>query len=224
MTVRVLYVEDDADIREFVETLLTGEGYDVTAVGTAEEAAAELMERRPHLVLTDYNLPGRNADWMLSQARERGWLEGTRVVLLTGTTQPPGVAGCRVLQKPVDVDVLLSALNDAQTERLRDLPRPPSGTEPALKLRLYVTGTSRELQKAVRNLQRVLKKVDASRIELQLCDVADRSLPLPSLDEDRVVVTPTLVRTHPLPKVWAFGDLSRIEVVEEMIAAGLADT
>jgi DNA-binding NtrC family response regulator len=224
MTVRVLYVEDDAEIRTFVETLLAAEGYDVTAVGTAEEAVDHLSQRRDHLVLTDYNLPGHNADWLLSVARDAGWLEGRRVVLLTGTPDPPGVAGCRVLRKPVDIDVLLGALNDAQAERLRDLPAPANGRAPALTLRLYITGTSRESQKALRNLQRVLKGVDASRIELQICDVAARSIPLPSLEEDRVVVTPTLVRTHPLPKVWAFGDLSRLEVVEEMIAAGLADT
>ncbi|HEX6323455.1 MAG TPA: circadian clock KaiB family protein [Vicinamibacterales bacterium] len=222
MTVRVLYVEDDAEIRTFVETLLTAEGYDVTALGTAEEGVAHLAQHQCDLVLTDYNLPGHNADWMLSVARDRGWLDGGRVVLLTGTSEPPGVAGCRVLLKPVDIDVLLSALNDAQAERLRDMPAPEKSRAATVKLRLYVTGTSRESQKAVRNVQRVLRNFDATRIELELCDVANRSTPPPSLEEDRVVVTPTLVRIHPLPKVWAFGDLSRLDVVEEMIAAGLS--
>lgn len=218
MNARVLYVEDDPGVRSFVDMLLTSEGHDVTAVDTAEAGAQALQAGRFDVVLTDYNLPGENASWMLSVARECGALNGTPVIVLTGALDPEGVEGCRVLHKPVDIAVLLSAIDDVlPAGRAASGPVAAAG-DPRLCLSLYITGTSRESQKAVRNLKRALDKFDASRIDLRVLDVADKSL-MAALEEDRIVVTPTLVRTCPLPKVWAFGDLSKTEAVEEMIGS-----
>lgn len=222
MTARVLYVEDDPGVRAFVETLLTGEGHDVTAVDSAEAGADALANRPFDVVLTDFNLPGENADWMLRRARARGALDGTPVIVLTGALDPPGVEGCRVLHKPVDIAVLLATLDDllpAGKGAAADAER--AAGEPQLCLSLYVTSTSRESQKAVRNLRRLLAGFDASRIDLRVIDVADPAR-VAALEDDRIVVTPTLVRTCPLPKVWAFGDLSRSDAVAEIIGSAFS--
>ena len=88
-----------------------------------------------------------------------------------------------------------------------------------------MTSSSHVSQKAVRNLHRTLKKFDASKIRLEICDVAhlaDEPSSLLSVEEDRIVVTPTLVIRTPAPKVWIAGDLSDSQMVEEIIARGLA--
>jgi CheY-like chemotaxis protein len=111
--VRLLYVEDDEDIRSGLAFLLTNEGYDVVSLSTAEEAVEELQHHRYDLLLTDYNLPNRNADWMLTVVQENGSMPRTRAIVLSGDSEPRGIDGFRFLQKPVDVDALFAALDDA---------------------------------------------------------------------------------------------------------------
>jgi DNA-binding response OmpR family regulator len=51
-------VEDDPLVREFVESVLTAEGYQVTAVPSAEAALVSLKAPGLALVITDHGLPG----------------------------------------------------------------------------------------------------------------------------------------------------------------------
>ena len=54
----ILVVEDDADINRLLTTLLTKEGYTVTAAYSGSEAAMRLETERYDLVLLDLMLPG----------------------------------------------------------------------------------------------------------------------------------------------------------------------
>jgi len=54
----VLIVEDDPQVRSLVSRLLSRDGYDVSAVGTALDARAAFKAKVPHLVLLDLGLPG----------------------------------------------------------------------------------------------------------------------------------------------------------------------
>ncbi|WP_224247266.1 response regulator [Hyalangium gracile] len=108
----ILLVEDNEDIREGLSTLLEPEGYDVTAVGTAEEGLVQLETRRFDLVITDYMLPGENGGWMVEQAAKRSCLGNARVLMITAhprVVPPPGV---RILHKPLDIHALLRAVGD----------------------------------------------------------------------------------------------------------------
>jgi circadian clock protein KaiB len=224
MTIRLLYVEDDDALRQLFSMMLVNEGYDVVPVSNAEDAILELQTGSYDVLLTDYRLPNKNADWMLQVAKGNGSLRSTAVVILTADREPPGVEGYRVLHKPVDIAVLFACLDEAVAARALF----PAGVEAAvttphssaMQLRLYVTSTSRESKKAVRNLHRLLDKWGRPDIRLEVLDVGDARLPAEALEEDRVIVTPTLVRTLPLPKVWVFGDLSRSELVEDLIVPG----
>src|SRR5687767_6691211 len=94
---RILYVEDDEDVRETLKLLLEHEGYDVTAVVDAESAIEELARSKYALLLTDFQLPNGNADWLVRHANERGLLQQTPAVVLSGAHDPPGVDGHRFL-------------------------------------------------------------------------------------------------------------------------------
>ena len=227
MGTRILYVEDDYDVRTMLHDLLCSEGYEVVALSTAEDAVKLLETTRFPILLTDYNLPNRNADWMLRVASERGYLSDTTVIVLSGAVDPKGIDGHQLLTKPVDVDLLLATVRHALSGRLDDTHEPegqaPSG-EGHVILKLYFSGVSTESRRAVRNLRRLLKEFDRHRIRLDVHDISDRAAPVAPLEQDRIVVTPTLVRKHPLPKLWILGDLSKLEVVSDMINAGLSGT
>lgn len=225
MNVKLLYVEDDADLRRMVQLLLLREGYEVTAVGAAEDAIVELQQHRYQALLTDFNLAHKNADWMLQVARDAGWLNDVAVLVLTATAHPEGLGQYRVLRKPVDMSVLFATLDEIVGGVERESTGPcevPAWDGRSVMLTLYVTGGSRESKKAIRNLRRVLQQHEDDRVQLTICDVASLGdTQLERLEEDRVVVTPTLVRQHPTPRVWVFGDLSKVDAVEELIETGL---
>jgi DNA-binding NtrC family response regulator len=93
--------------------LLKIEGFDVTAVATADEAVALLRTDPFDLLVTDYHLEkGRTGTQVIAAAREaRGPEFGA--VLVTGDTSPavrelPGDARLRITSKPINSDELLS--------------------------------------------------------------------------------------------------------------------
>ena len=57
----VLIIDDEAEIRESLQTLLELEGYDVEAAGSGEEGLARVEERPFDLVLLDLALPDRKS-------------------------------------------------------------------------------------------------------------------------------------------------------------------
>ncbi len=56
----VLIIDDEAAIRESLETLLELEGYAVESAATADQGMARIGERPFDLVLLDLALPDRN--------------------------------------------------------------------------------------------------------------------------------------------------------------------
>ena len=71
-------------------------------------------------------------------------------------------------------------------------------------LTLFVTGQSIRSERAVANLRRICQQL-GDRCELTIVDVLER----PELAElDKVLATPTVVRTRPLPRRRIIGDLS----------------
>src|SRR5438105_12568421 len=65
----VLIIDDEAEIRESLQTLLELEGYEVEAAATGEEGIAHIEERPFDLVLLDLALPDRNGMDVLRDIR-----------------------------------------------------------------------------------------------------------------------------------------------------------
>jgi len=228
----ILYVEDDDDIRSVVTEVLTSEGFDVHAVSSAEDALGDLTKRTFDLLLTDYRLSRENADWLLREGTARGLLSRTAVVVLSSDPKPKGIEGYTFLRKPIDLDVFSAAIARALGDRIAPLvppsvrPSEPQANLRKLVLTLYVTTTSRGSQKAIRNLHRIVAKFETAKIRLSICDVERPSADVvsgQSIEEDRIVVTPTLVVRAFGPKVSIAGDLSDAAMVEGVIERGLAE-
>ena len=89
----ILLVEDDADTRALMVTLLEIAGFTPRACATAEEGLERLREQQFDLVLTDYMLPHRSGAWLLRQASEEGLLDATPALVVTAHPSPRDTDG-----------------------------------------------------------------------------------------------------------------------------------
>ena len=77
-------------------------------------------------------------------------------------------------------------------------------------LRLFVTGASSRTATAIANLRRICEQELEGRYELEIIDV----LEYPDLAEnEKILATPTLIKSLPLPLRRVIGDLSNTEKV-----------
>ncbi len=66
---RVLVVDDEADIRELITALLASHGIDTRAVASAAAALEELERFRPDVLLSDIRMPGGDGYSLIRQIR-----------------------------------------------------------------------------------------------------------------------------------------------------------
>ncbi|WOD15267.1 response regulator [Paraburkholderia kirstenboschensis] len=101
----VLLVEDDADSREALSSLLGALGLDCTSVASAEEALPLVPVQRYDILCTDITLPGMSGD-NLARAVLRAQPH-VQVLLVSGygAHAPIGdsIPGARMLGKPLDI-------------------------------------------------------------------------------------------------------------------------
>ena len=69
-TPRVLVVDDEPQIRRFLETGLAGRGYAVQTAATGQEALDQIVTRPPDLVILDLAMPGMDGLEVLRRVRE----------------------------------------------------------------------------------------------------------------------------------------------------------
>ena len=110
----VLIVEDDDDVREFMQLLVSTSGYDTMTARDGQDALAKMRERKPCMVLLDLQMP-RMDGW---EFRERQLQDATLahipVVCVTAFFDPAQVTqklGLRCLPKPTDFPSLLEAVH-----------------------------------------------------------------------------------------------------------------
>lgn len=120
-TRRLLVVDDEEGIRIVLQRLLKRlpdrPPFEIDAAESAEEAL-ELMERSTYtLVLTDFNMGGKDGVFLLAAAKDR-WPETLRM-LMTGYTDDEIMVQARergkaaaVVRKPWDNKALLEVVRD----------------------------------------------------------------------------------------------------------------
>jgi len=82
MPKHILIVDDEAVIRELLESYLVQNGYRVTAAPSAQEAETVAGRDKPDLVITDLQL--EDSDGLEMVARLKALLPDTPMILLTG--------------------------------------------------------------------------------------------------------------------------------------------
>jgi DNA-binding response OmpR family regulator len=71
MKTKILIVEDDPNIALGLETLLTGEGFEVATCNRGDKAIEAVAKHRPSLIILDVMLPGANGFEICKQLRAR---------------------------------------------------------------------------------------------------------------------------------------------------------
>ena len=106
---RILYVEDEADIRTVAQMALAHVGgFDVIACASGEEALAAAPAARADLILLDVMMPGMDGPSTLTALRAVPATAATPVIFMTAKVQPAEVAHYRslgaldVIAKPFD--------------------------------------------------------------------------------------------------------------------------
>src|SRR5450755_1160532 len=117
----VLIVDDEAEIRESLQTLLELEGYEVETAVDGEDGLSKLGERPFDLVLLDLALPGRNGIELLPEIRALDAQLPVIIITAYGTVEDAvramqGGAG-NFLQKPWDNEKLLADVRSAVARR-----------------------------------------------------------------------------------------------------------
>src|SRR5678816_3010972 len=77
----VLIIDDEAEIRESLQTLLEMEGYDVETAATGQQGLNRIGQRAFDLVLLDLALPDRNGMDILADAHAQD--PGRSVIMIT---------------------------------------------------------------------------------------------------------------------------------------------
>ena len=121
----ILVVDDESEIREGLELLLTSEGYGVSSASTGESGLAKLEERPYDLLLLDVSLPDRNGLDLLKEIHRRD--PHLSVVLITayGSIDMARAAfkngAMDYITKPWSNDELLAQVAQAvESRRLRE--------------------------------------------------------------------------------------------------------
>ena len=68
---KLLYVEDEADIREIAEFALEDEGFDIVFCESGEQAVARAGDFQPEAILLDVMMPGMDGPTTLTKPENR---------------------------------------------------------------------------------------------------------------------------------------------------------
>lgn len=113
---RILLVDDEPDILEFVGYNLKKEGFNVSTASNGEEGLKKAKKEKPHLILLDVMMPGMDGIETCDQIRSNPSLESTLIAFLTARGEDYSqVAGFDAgaddyITKPIKPKVLISRM------------------------------------------------------------------------------------------------------------------
>jgi len=118
---RVLVIDDDPGVRDYMEALVARQGYEVFAAADGEEALRNLPVSQPDLITLDVVLPGMDGLQTLDKLKQL--LPDVPVVMLSGHGQARNIVEAMrrgasdFLRKPFEVEELELAFQKALEKR-----------------------------------------------------------------------------------------------------------
>lgn len=171
--IRIVLIEDDDLMREWLGRSLSSRGHEVDRYRRADEAIEAVSADPPDVVLSDVHMPGMSGIELAQALRARG----IGVPLIMMTADPSEVLEARadavgarcLLRKPfADVGELWSAVEEAAADASRSRDDDD------------VTGASHALRTPITAIRMALEGLTAERImderEQHLADIAHRNL------------------------------------------------
>jgi DNA-binding response OmpR family regulator len=114
---RILLVDDSADIRHLLGTILKDEGHDVAVASDGVQAIEAIKTGAPDLMILDIMMPRMDGYGVLKEMRDGGIKEDVKILVLTAkAAEADWVRGYKLgaddyLTKPFGADELVEAVN-----------------------------------------------------------------------------------------------------------------
>ena len=115
---RLLYVEDEKDIREVAEFALEDEGFDIEFCESGVQALEKAGDFAPDVILLDVMMPEMDGPTTLKNLRMIPGLDQTPVIFLTAKVQPGemqnyiALGAVDVIPKPFDPMALADQIRE----------------------------------------------------------------------------------------------------------------
>jgi DNA-binding NtrC family response regulator len=124
---RLMVIDDEEDLREMLEFLLSREGFEVVTVDSGMAALALARERTFDLAITDLKMPGMNGIETLTALKALD--PSVQVIIATGYATEQAAAECirrgayAYLRKPFELAELRAVVDRALEQRAREAAR-----------------------------------------------------------------------------------------------------
>jgi len=113
---RVLVVDDDDDILDIMEEILTYEGYGVSSLDDTNDIFSEINRNRPDVIILDYILNGINGGEICHQIKTNPNTADIPVILMSAYPRVFGSLGnygCNAfIAKPFDLNDITGRVNE----------------------------------------------------------------------------------------------------------------
>lgn len=120
MAVKILVVDDDPDIRDVLEELLEGEGYEVITANNGEDGLEAVKKENPDLMILDLLMPVMDGFAVCKQLKDPRWSKwkGLPILILTSVREEVSQRRYELetglsldvddyVEKPIEPDVVL---------------------------------------------------------------------------------------------------------------------
>ena len=120
---KILYVEDEAHLREEIALILEFEDHDVQTASDGQYGLEMYDEFKPDLIITDIKMPRLTGLDMLERIRERGDEDKTPAIVTSAFAlrewkeRAAGLGVSAYLTKPFSLDQLVNAIGSSATSR-----------------------------------------------------------------------------------------------------------
>lgn len=212
MAKRILVIDDEESIRKSFALWLDDMGYEVKTAASGEEGIKAEQERPNDLVFLDLKMPGMDGVETLRQLR---LITEAPVYIVTAfhaefltelkMIRREGLE-FELLRKPLDTDELLLVANSILVS-----PQDTPAENVPIRIALYVTGSTPRSLNAIEAVKGFLEERIPNNHSLEIIDVTKD----PAMAAvNRVVATPTTVKTHPPPQRRMIGDITKEAVTK----------
>jgi two-component system chemotaxis response regulator CheY len=119
---RILVIDDDKDVLQFLAGLLRKAGYTVLTTLDPLQGLMQARGETPDLVLTDILMPAGGGFALLERLTQNTRTMAVPIIVLTGSTEPDlearakAAGATRLLRKPCDNADLLAAVRESLGE------------------------------------------------------------------------------------------------------------
>jgi two-component system, cell cycle response regulator DivK len=114
MKKKILVIDDDLNVSDYLAALLQDNGYQVVVAGNVKEGIKQAKAEHPDLITLDIEMPGEWGPRFYRQLSQEPDLKNIPVIVISGLSghQYAVVKAVATLSKPFDREELLKIVNE----------------------------------------------------------------------------------------------------------------